>query len=118
MLAQLDPLRQLDLLGRRQERDLADVLEEELQGVGRDLRLGGPLLVGVVALIDADDVDLRLLEGRVELVELGGVEIEIVEGARDLLGVELAGSLARLEQRANFEQVEDSRGDGGLRRAG
>jgi hypothetical protein len=34
VVAPLDPLRELDLLGRGQEIDLADVLEEELQGLG------------------------------------------------------------------------------------
>ena len=37
VVAALDPLRELDLLGGGQQLDLADVLEEELQRVGRDL---------------------------------------------------------------------------------
>jgi hypothetical protein len=37
MVAALDPLRELDLLGGGQELDLADVLEEELKRVRRDL---------------------------------------------------------------------------------
>jgi hypothetical protein len=48
---------------------------------------------------------------------LGRVEVELVQCEGDLLGVELAGTLARIEERADFEQVEDSRRDGGLRRA-
>ena len=119
VVAELDPLRELDLLRRGEERHLADVLEEELQRVGRDLRLGGPLLLGVgLALLGADDVDLRLFERGVELVELGRIEVELVEREGDLLGVELAGALAGLEQRPHLEQVEDARGDGGLRGAG
>ena len=119
VVAELDPLRELDLLRRGEERHLADVLEEELQRVGRDLGLGRPLLLDLrLALLVADDVDLSLLERGVELVELRRVEVELVERERDLLGVELAGALARLEQRADFEQVEDTRGDRGLRRAG
>src|SRR4029079_2473775 len=37
VVAALDALRELDLLGGREQVDLADVLEEELQRVGRDL---------------------------------------------------------------------------------
>ena len=115
MIAELDPLRELDLLRCREERHLADVLEEELQRVGRDLRLGRPLLLRLgLALLVADDVDLGLFERRVELVELGRIEIELVEREGDLLRVELAGALARLEQRPHLEQVENTRGDGGL----
>ena len=96
VIAQLDPLRELDLLRRGEERHLADVLEEELQRVGRDLRLGRPLLLDLgLALLAADDVDLGLFERGVELVELRRIEVELVEREGDLLGVELAGSLAR-----------------------
>jgi hypothetical protein len=35
MIATLDPLRQLDLLGGGQQLDLADVLQEELEPVSR-----------------------------------------------------------------------------------
>jgi hypothetical protein len=56
VVAALDPLRELDLLRRGEQRHLADVLEEELERVGRDLpglgRLGLALdLVGVNDLI-------------------------------------------------------------------
>src|SRR5262249_35027104 len=37
--------RELDLLGRREEVDLADVLQEELERVGRDLELDRLLVV-------------------------------------------------------------------------
>ena len=95
VLAALDPLRQLDFLGGREQRHLADVLEEELQRVGRDLARLLDLGVGLVAL---DDLDLQLLERRVELVHLGCVEVELVERARDVLRDQLAGELAALEQ--------------------
>ncbi len=46
MVATLDPLRQLDLLRRRQQFDLADLLQKELQRVGRNLaRLCDQLIV-------------------------------------------------------------------------
>ncbi len=107
MLTELDPLGELDLLRGGEQWHLADVLEEQLQRVRRDLGLGGPLLLGLgLALLGADDVDLGLLERRVELVELGSVEIELVERDRDLLGLELPGSSAGLEQRSHLEQVE------------
>ena len=115
MLTQLDPLRELDLLCRGEERHLADVLEEELQGVGRDLRFRRPLFLrSGFGLLGADDIDLCLLEGRVELVHLSGIEIELVESEGDLLGIELASALARLEQGPHLEQVEYTRDHGGL----
>ena len=118
MLTELDALRELDLLGGGEQRHLADVLQEELQRVGRDLGLGRPLLLGLcLALLGAHDVDLGLLERRVELVELRRIEVELVEGEGDLLGVELAGASARLEERSDLEQVENARADGGRRRA-
>ncbi len=106
VLAALDALRQLDLLRRRQQRDLADVLEEELQGVGRDLRLGldrGLRLVGV----GMDDRDLRLLERGVEVVELRGLQLELVERERELVCIDLARSVPALEQPLALVAGED-----------
>ena len=96
VVAALDALRELDLLRGGEQRHLADVLEEELQRVGRDLGFGLPFLLALRLVASAaDDLDLRVLEGRVELVHLCGVEVELVERERDLLGVELAGEPAR-----------------------
>jgi hypothetical protein len=86
VVAALDPLRELDLLRGRQQVDPADVLEEELQCVGRHLArgrldLGLRLVVGVAV----DDLDLELFEDDVELVELRPVDVELVERQRDLL---------------------------------
>ena len=118
MITKLDPLCELDLLSGGQQRHLANVFQKELQGVGRDLRLGAPILVGIgVDLLGRDDVDLSLLEGGIELVELGRVEVELVKGERDLLRVELAGPTAGIKQRPDLEQVEDARCGGGRRRA-
>ena len=83
VVAALDPLRELDLLRSRQQIDLADVLEEELQRVRRDLTdLGGrwQLLV----FDDADDLDVKLLERLVEVVDLGRIQLELVESQRDV----------------------------------
>ena len=97
MLAALDALREFDLLRRREERHLADVLEEELQCVGRDLgrRLGFGL--AVVDRVGVDDRDLRLFESCVEVVQLSRVEIELVESERELVGVELACPIAAFQ---------------------
>ena len=70
MVAALDPLRELDLLGGGQQLDLADVLEEELERVGRDLAdaLVDPHLLLRLRLggLHVDDLDLQLLERPVE----------------------------------------------------
>src|SRR6266540_4383180 len=52
MVPALDPLRELDLLGGGQERDLADVLQEELQRVGRNLHTGLELFLFDGVLVD------------------------------------------------------------------
>ena len=107
VVAALDPLRELDLLGGGQQVDLADVLEEELQRVGRDLaRLGNRR-----CLFDlyppTDDLDLQLLECLVELVDLRHVEIQLVQRARDLVCRYRTGQLRRLEQPFRFIRLED-----------
>ncbi len=110
MVTALDPLRELDLLRGREQRHLADVLEEELQGVGRDLRVRLPLpLRGRVGLLLAgDDLDLLLVELLVEGVELTGVEIELVESERELVGVEPPSSPPGLEQGTRLIGVGDA----------
>jgi hypothetical protein len=105
VLTALDALGELDLLGRREQWDLADVLQEELKRVGRDLRLGLDLGLGLVVRVD--DRDLRLVEGGVELVELCRLEIELVESQRELVGVDLAGAVSALEQPRTFLARQD-----------
>ena len=106
MVARLDPLCELDLLRGREEGHLADVLEEELERVGRDLRLGrlpGALALRLrLGLVGDDDLDLLLVERVVERVDLGGIEIELVERERQLVGVETPLRAARLEERPPF----------------
>jgi hypothetical protein len=96
VLAALDALRELDLLGRSEEGHLADVLEEELERVGRDLRLGLGLRLGLLG-VRVHDRDLRLLERGVEVVELGGLEVELVECECELVRVDLTGPVPALE---------------------
>jgi hypothetical protein len=86
VIAALDPLRELDLLRGCEQIDLADVLEEELQRVGRDLAhlgLGRALLLVRVGNV-VDDLDLQLLERVVEVVDLRGLELQLVESQRDV----------------------------------
>jgi hypothetical protein len=106
VLAALDALRELDLLRGREQRDLADVLEEELQRVGRDLRLGLDLGLGFVRRC-RDDRDLRLVEGGVDVVELARLELELVERERQLVRVELPRAVADLEQALALVAVQD-----------
>ena len=105
VIAALDALGELDLLCRREEGDLADVLEEELERIRGDLpRLGLEFdlrrVVGVV-----DDLDVELLERRVELVQLHGLEI-VAEGEGDLLVREEARLLPLAHERLGVVMVE------------
>ena len=100
-VAALDPARQVDLLLRGEQPDLADVLQEELKGVGRHVRLQvdrrlrlapavlaidrALLLGGGVSGVDLlDQLDLGLLEERVEVLDVGLVEVDLGQGRRDL----------------------------------
>jgi hypothetical protein len=74
-VAALDALRERDLVGRRQQRVLADLGEEQLQRVGREEMLGGGCrrLVGVVR-----DLDAAIEQRSAQLVGRGLVEIVLV----------------------------------------
>ena len=106
MVAALDALGELDLLGRRQQRNLADVLEEELERVRGDVaRLRLEVELGrTVRLVY--DLDVELLERRVELVELQRLEL-VAQRERDLLVREEAGLLALAHERSGVLMVED-----------
>jgi hypothetical protein len=97
VLAPLDALRELDLLRRREQRNLADVLQEELQCVGRDLRLRLDLRLGLVRL-RSNNRDLGFVKGGVDVVELRRLELQLVERERELVRVELARAVADFEQ--------------------
>jgi hypothetical protein len=92
-VAALDPLGQVDLLLCGQQADLADVLEEQLQGVGRHvrlevqrrLRLAAAALVGSALDLGGgerridllDELDLSPLEEAVQLLDVSLVEIQL-----------------------------------------
>src|SRR3954465_9571407 len=115
-VAALDALGQIDLLLRREEPDLADVLQEQLERVGRHVRaqiqrgLLGPaaalvrraldLVAGSGGRIDLfDQLDLLRLEERGELLEIGLVEVQLRCGLLDL-GVGEHAELLSLGQQA------------------
>ena len=109
VVAALDPLRQLHLLRGRQQVDAADLLEEELQRVGRQLAPGLRHFDRLGRSLAVHDFDLELVEGVVELVQLLGVELELVERGRDVLGSQRAGGAAGLEQNLRLlggEEIE------------
>jgi hypothetical protein len=85
----LDPLGQLDLLGRRQQRVAPGLVQEELQGVGRGRR-EVPVHVGAVGRLLAPavvtDLQVALLRGGVERLELR------------VLGLELLNELVQLRE--------------------
>ena len=74
VVAALDPLRELDLLGGGEQVDPADVLEEELQRVGRDLGLG--------RLLDLGLVEHGQRAGQLRGLRILGLELVSVESAR------------------------------------
>ena len=106
VVAALDPLRELDLLRRRQELDLADVLEEELQRVGRDLALALALFF-VLGFVSADDLDVQLLEGAEDHVQLGRIQIEVPERERDLVRADRPRLLRRNQQALGLLGLQD-----------
>jgi hypothetical protein len=105
VVAALDALRELDLLRGGQQVDLADVLQEQLQRVGRDLARLRLRRLDLLDL-DRDDLDLQLLELLVELVHLARVEVELVECERDLLLTHRSRGLGGLEQVSSFLTLE------------
>ena len=106
---------------RGQQPELADVLEEELQGVGRHVRLqverlllalatsalaglGGLRLGrGLLGRIDVlDQLDTRLLEVPVEVLDVGLVELDLGNGRGDVAEGEHAKLLTLGDQRLYF----------------
>jgi hypothetical protein len=105
MVAAFDPLGELHLLRRGQERNAADVLEKELKGVGSDLRRKLDLRFRFV--LHGDDGDPRLFQGSVELVDLTRLELELIERECDLVGIEAARPIAALEEPLRLIRCED-----------
>jgi hypothetical protein len=97
VVAALDALCELHLLRRGQQRNAPDVLQEELERVGRDLGVRLRLALDLL-LCCGDDRDLRLVERSVELVELARLQVELVERKRYLVGIELPRLATDLEQ--------------------
>jgi hypothetical protein len=114
-VAALDALGEVDLLLRGEQADLADVLQEQLKGVGGHVRaedvrrLGlalAPLVgralhrvgggLGRVDLLD--ELDLRDLEEAVQVLDVRLVEIELAHGGLDLVVREDADLLALRQQ--------------------
>jgi hypothetical protein len=106
-VAGLDPLRELDLARRREQPDLADVLEEHLERVGR--HLGRRLVERTLGGRRKGHLDVELVERAVELVHLGRLELELVESECELLTTDAARSLYGLEQHARLRAREDVR---------
>ena len=106
-VAALDALGQLDLLGRRQQRVPAGLVQEQLQGVGGRLREIAVDVRGVVVGLPAAVVgqrDVPFLELGVDPLELVVVEVELLDQLAELGHVDAAGLLACLEQ--GLERVD------------
>src|SRR5215208_439680 len=112
-VAPLDAAREVHLLLRCEQADLPDVLQEQLKGVGRHVRLEVDRRLGLAAAalvgraldvrrgdgrIDLlDDLDLGLLEEAVELLDVRLVEIDLGDRGLDL-GERQNAHLLPLEQ--------------------
>ena len=99
-VAALDPLCETNLLLGRKQAHLADVLQEQLKGVGRHVRLEVKRGLGLApaALVGCsldvgrrerrveflDELDLSPLQESVQLLDVGLVEVELGRGGRDL----------------------------------
>ena len=115
----LDPLRETDLLLRRQQTHLADVLQKQLKGIGRHvrlqvqrrLRLAPPTLLrralelrrrGQRRIDLLDQLDRRPLQKAVQLFDVCLVEIELRDRPRNL-GISQDTKLpAAIHQRPNL----------------
>ncbi len=121
-VAALDPLGEVDLLLGGQQADLADVLEEQLQRVGRHVRLEvqrrfrfAPAALVRRALdlarrrdrrVDVlDELDLRPLEEAVQLLDVGLVQVELGHRLGDLRVGEHAHLLALGQQALDLIQL-------------
>src|SRR5436190_7814594 len=109
VVSPLDLLRELDLLRRGQQVDLADVLQKELERISRDVRPVEVerLFLGLL-LLGGHDLDVQLLQYAVELVDLRRVERLLVERERDLLGRELSRLPAGLYEVPDLVDLEDA----------
>src|SRR4051794_3986343 len=113
-VAALDAAGEIDLLLGGEQPDLADVLQEELKGIGghvrlqvdRRLRLATAALVGRTIFLSRlerriqllDELDLRALEEGVELFDIRLVEIDLLNRDGDLGEREDADLLAPEDQ--------------------
>jgi len=125
-IAALDALCEVDLLLGGEQPHLADVLQEELKGVGGHVRLQVERALGLAprALVGRsldrvgrrrggidllDELDLGLLEIAVELLDVGLVEVDLAYRAGDLAVGEHADLLTLDEQALYlFELLEFS----------
>src|SRR5688500_1414201 len=118
-VAALDLAGEVDLLLRREQPDLADVLQEQLKRVGGHVRLqvDGRLLPAAAAVDRAldlrlggrgvvlDQLDLALLEVAVQLLDIAFVELDLGQGGGDLGVCEHAGLPALGYEQADFLEL-------------
>src|SRR4051794_30027235 len=121
-VAALDTFGEFDLLRRGQQADFADVLEEQLQGVGghvrfeverlflapapffagvRGERFGGGFLRRIHVL---DELDPRLLEVAVEVLDVGLVEIDLRNSGGDVAEGQHAELLPAIDEAFDLVQ--------------
>jgi hypothetical protein len=106
VVAALDPLRERDLLGGGQQLVAADLVQEELQAVGRARRRGRPkveldLLVATCLL----DLDVRCRKSSAK--RLDGVLVEVVLDLQRLeLGAGHVSALLRVVQEGGDGRVQ------------
>ena len=101
LVAQLDELRELDLLRGREQGIPSGLVEEELERVARhrgDLRVLVPRLVDVRETAVVGELDPLLLERRVEPGDLVVVDLELLEKGGERGQIDAAQLFAVLHQ--------------------
>ena len=100
-VAALDALGEVDLLGRRQQPVAADLVQEELQGVGgdgRELRVVDRCLGRVLARAVVAQLDVAGMQLLVERAEILVLEFQGLSQLVDLLEVNAAALLAPVDE--------------------
>ena len=99
LVALLDALGEFDLLRRSQQRHTPDVLEKQLQRIGRDFASREvERRASLVCRLRSNDLHVRRIESAIDVLDLRVGQVELVERASQIL-VRDSASLFSLRQK-------------------